>query len=183
MANLWNGGAACNVDDLPDDEHSCLPPGEYPVRIVNTDVTPTKAGTGQILVLEIQVEEGQHKGRKFWERLNIVNQSQTAQKIGQAMLKKVVKACGIQGPLADSNQLHNIPFIAATKIQTDDYGDKTVLKNAKPYQNPGAQTTTVQTTQQQRPANVQTTQQQTTTGQPGGGAPGASSGGGMPWDS
>lgn len=48
-----------------------LPAGRYQAQIVESEMRPTKAGDGQYLWLGFDVLDGPHKGRKFWERLNL----------------------------------------------------------------------------------------------------------------
>lgn len=167
MAQLF-GGQGLDTNQVADAD--VLPEGEYVVRIVASEVKPTKAGTGMMLIVEMKVEEGPFVNWKLWEQMNVQNQNPTAQQIGQRMLKKLVKATGAPEHITDSNQLHNLPFIAVTKVEEDSYGKKAKLKDAKPYSN-----MVPQSRPQQQTGQVQ--QQQT---QPLAGAPAA---GGMPWQS
>jgi hypothetical protein len=160
MASLGKSGFDFNKVDDSD----VIPAGEYAVRIVESDIVPTKAGTGKILVLTMEVMEGTQKGRRHWERLNIVNPNDTAQSIAHKQLKRICEAAGVPSPLLDSEDLHHKPFMATLAIREDDYGKKNDLKKAAPYRTTGG-----------RPA----TQQQETGGAS---APAAKSAGGMPWD-
>ena len=65
-----------------------LPPGHYNVVIVESAVNNTKAGNGKLLELKYQVIEGAHTGDTLTDRLNLVNPSELAQKIGLSQLKK-----------------------------------------------------------------------------------------------
>ena len=136
MAELFPNQGGFDADSVPEDEFDggCLPPGEYVVRITKSDIQNTKAGDGKYIVLEFTVDEGEFANRKFWSNLNIVNKNPVAKKIADQQLAKIMKACGVPSPLQDTEQLHNIPFRAITKIQkSDQYDDKTELKSAKPY--------------------------------------------------
>lgn len=110
-----------------------IPAGFHNVRIVESDIKPTKAGTGKILTLTMQVEDGENKGRRHWERLNIINPNATAQNIAHRRLKDIMSACKVDGTLTDSSTLHNIPFSAKFLVEEDDYGKKSVLKKLAPY--------------------------------------------------
>jgi hypothetical protein len=165
MASLF-GGQEVNFNDLPDDDKfDPVPAGTYVCRIVESDVKPNSTGSGMLLKLTIKIDEGEFAGRQFWENLNIQHKNPTAQQIGQSTLKKLMRACGIQGSMSDSEQLHNIPFTASVKIDHNEkYGDSNKLKSAAPYQNP---TPTHQQPAQQQPAQN---------------APPASGAGGLPWE-
>ncbi|NDG48330.1 MAG: DUF669 domain-containing protein [Rhodospirillales bacterium] len=82
-----------------------LPPGRYAAQIVNSEMRPTRAGTGQFLWLEMDVIEGAHQGRKIWDQLNLVNQSQQTVEIAQRTLSAICHAVG-QLQVSDSEALH-----------------------------------------------------------------------------
>ena len=82
-----------------------LPPGRYAAQIVNSEMRPTRAGTGQFLWLEMDVIEGPHQGRKIWDQLNLVNQSQQTVEIAQRTLSAICHAVG-QLQVSDSEALH-----------------------------------------------------------------------------
>ena len=174
MASLF-GDQGVTADQLPDDDKfEPFPAGQYVCRITESDVVANNAGTGMLLKLTLKVDEGEYAGRLFWENLNVQHQNPTAQKIGQGMLKKLMAACGIQGALSDSEQLHNIPFIASVKIDANpQYGDSNKLKGAKPYQNPVPAQHNATSPGGSGPAQQQ----------PANNAPPASGAGGLPWES
>lgn len=86
-----------------------IPSGKYICQIVESEITPTKAGTGQKLVLTWEVLDGEFKGRKVWDSLNISNPSKRAEQISQAALSAICHAAGVL-QLQDSAQLHNKPM-------------------------------------------------------------------------
>ena len=137
MAELFPNQGGFDADAVEPDEFdgTHLPAGEYVVRITDSDVQNTKAGDGKFIVFEFTVDEGDFTGRKFWTNINIVNKNPKAQKIGAQQLKKIVEACGVPSPLQNTEQLHNIPFRATTKVRPADerFDAKTEFKNAKPY--------------------------------------------------
>ncbi len=92
-----------NVEEM---DFKLIPPGIYPVVIVDSDVTDTKKKDGKMLVIKYQVTEGQCVGDTLTDRLNIQNPSDIAQKIGLSQLKNICDAIGHTGQLMDSNQLH-----------------------------------------------------------------------------
>lgn len=109
MAALGNlqGFDATQVE--PQDSFEPLPAGWYPVIISDSEMKPTKAGNGQYLQLELTVIEGEHEGRKTWDRLNLDNPNQTAVEIAQRALSAICRAVGVMAP-NDSSELHDRPF-------------------------------------------------------------------------
>ena len=86
-----------------------IPAGSYTAIITESEMKPTKAGTGQYLQLTFQVLEGQYKGRLVWARLNLDNPSEMAVKIARAELSSICRAVGVMAP-RDSLELHNTPL-------------------------------------------------------------------------
>jgi Protein of unknown function (DUF669) len=91
-----------------------LPAGKYLAAIIDSEMKPTRAGTGEYLQLTFEVLEGPHKGRRVWSRLNLVNPNAQAVKIGQAELSAVCRAVGVLAP-SDSTDLHNLPLVIQVK--------------------------------------------------------------------
>jgi len=107
MANL-RGFDANQVEPASDFEP--IPSGKYVAVITESEMKPTKAGTGEYLQLTFQVIEGPHKNRLLWARLNLNNPNNTAVKIAQAELSAICRATGIMAP-SDSAELHNLPLV------------------------------------------------------------------------
>ena len=61
MAKLGGTFDASGVE--PNAPLEALPPGDYKVQILQSEMRVTKAGTGQILWLDMEVLEGPLKGR------------------------------------------------------------------------------------------------------------------------
>ncbi len=90
----------------PADPLEPLPAGKYPAQVVQSEMRPTKAGDGQYLWLEFDVLDGPYKGRKIWERLNLVNANPQTTEIAQRQLAALCRAVG-QMQVTDSEQLHH----------------------------------------------------------------------------
>jgi uncharacterized protein DUF669 len=114
MARLGETFDATTVE--PNKPLEALPPGRYVVQIVNSEMRPTKDGMGQYLWLELDVLEGEHAGRKLFDRLNLVNANPTTVEIAQRTLSAICHATGLM-QVDDSEQLHLIPLIADVKVQ------------------------------------------------------------------
>ncbi|MGE4157725.1 MAG: DUF669 domain-containing protein [Planctomycetota bacterium] len=114
MADL-KGFNANNYEAL--ENHDVLPPGEYPVAIVNSSLKSTKDLDGQYLELEFDVLDGKFKGRKLWDRMNIKHPSEKAVAFAQRKLASICRALGVLTP-SDSSQLHNRPLVAQVRQRT-----------------------------------------------------------------
>jgi hypothetical protein len=91
--------------------------------ITDSEMKPTKAGTGQFLQLTFQILEGPHKGRIVWSRLNLDNPNATAVQIAQADLAAICRAVGVTQP-KDSHDLHNLPLVINVRCKKrPDTGD------------------------------------------------------------
>jgi hypothetical protein len=126
-----------------------LPPGRYPAQIVKTDIRLTKDGMGQYLHVEMEVLEGPYKGRKLFDRLNLVNANTQTVEIAQRTLSAICHATG-RMQVQDSEELHLIPFLAVVQVQPpkNGYGETNKVR----YQPLERTTPAPQTAQPPRPA-------------------------------
>jgi hypothetical protein len=101
----------------PSASFSPLPPADYKCIVTASEVEATADQQSGMLVLTMQVVEGQYQGRtvKWW--LNIYNKSQQAQEIAYKQLSALCHVTG-QFQIQNSGQLHNIPFIAVIGISS-----------------------------------------------------------------
>lgn len=106
-----------------------IEPGEYDAIIVDSVLVPTKAGDGRILKLTYQIVKGEHKNRKVFDQLNIINPNETAQTIARGMLSSICRAVGVLNP-QDSSELHNkvVTIKVAVKPATDEFEARNVVK-------------------------------------------------------
>ncbi|CAB4144010.1 Protein of unknown function DUF669 [uncultured Caudovirales phage] len=105
---------ANNVE--PSESFDVLPKGKYLAMAVASQIKPTKSGTGEYLEITFEVLDGQGKGRKIWERLNIRNSNKKAEEISQRQLSALCRAVGVLN-LQDSDQLHNIPVVLEVDVE------------------------------------------------------------------
>lgn len=130
MADL---GETFDPETVEADEFSPLPAGEYFAQIVESEMKPTKSGSGEMLKLTWQIIDGPHENRKFWEQLNIRNQNETAQRIALQALKKICEATGA-GSITDSEELHNRPVFVRLVVKADaNYGDRNEVKGYRAH--------------------------------------------------
>lgn len=118
LSSVFGGHAFDSSQVEPTTQFDVLPKGKYMVIITDSEVKETKDRTGKYLQLTHEIVDGQFKGRKLWNRLNIVNRSKEAEDIAHRNLSSLCRAAGV-AQLADSSQLHNIPVIADVKISKD----------------------------------------------------------------
>lgn len=117
----------------PAAELGALPAGEYLVAITDSAMEDTKARDGQFLKLVFSVLEGPHQGAKIFDRLNLINRSQTAVDIAQRALSAICHAVGVFG-VEDSQQLHNKPLKIKISYEPakGEYGETNRVKAYKP---------------------------------------------------
>ncbi|WP_075220695.1 DUF669 domain-containing protein [Acuticoccus yangtzensis] len=127
MANLGTTFDASTVD--PASTYEVLPPGKYTVQIVNSEMRPTSNGLGQYLWLELDVLDGEHAGRKLFDRLNLVNANTQTVEIAQRTLSAICHATG-KMQVTDSEQLHLIPLQADVTVQPpkNGYGESNKIR-------------------------------------------------------
>lgn len=114
MAYLGGTFDASQVE--PQGDYSPIPPGEYKVQIIASEMVENKAGTGSMLKLEIEVLEGEQAGRKLYDRLNLDNPNAQAVEIAQRTLSAICHAVG-KLSVQDSEELHMLPMIAVVKVE------------------------------------------------------------------
>ncbi|QYU70330.1 DUF669 domain-containing protein [Leptolyngbya sp. 15MV] len=110
-----------------------LPPGKYVAQIVQSEMRPTKTGSGQLLWLEMDILEGPHHGRKLWDQLNLVNPNQQTVEIAQRTLSAICHAVG-QLQVSDSEQLHFRPLQVSIVVE-EDGRDKNLAPGERRKQN------------------------------------------------
>ena len=131
MANL--GGTYTADPNNVQGDFTPVPPGEYPVHIVDSDMVANKARTGHFLKLDLEILEGEQQGRKLFDRLNIDNPNQQAVDIAQRTLNAICVAVG-KLSISDSAELHGTPMIAVVKVDParGDYGPSNSIGTYKP---------------------------------------------------
>jgi hypothetical protein len=88
----------------------------------------TKAGTGQMLWLDLEVLEGPLKGRHVYDQLNLINPNPTAEEIAQRTLSAICHAVG-KLQVADSEELHFQPLLVRVAVKPNGYNE---VKGYKP---------------------------------------------------
>ena len=101
-----------------------LPAGKYPAIITDSEMVPTKAGTGHYLKMTFEIIDGPKKSRKVWANLNLDNPNKKAEEIAWSELSSIGRALGA-GTFDDTAELHNKPLVISVKIEPgkNGYGD------------------------------------------------------------
>lgn len=110
-----------------------LPVGDYVVVIESSE--KKKAATGEnnyYLQFVYNVVEGDFKGRKIFDRLNVENESDQAQTIAKRALASICMATGQHHP-HNTEELHDKPFTVNVGIRPakGEYGPSNVIKGYK----------------------------------------------------
>jgi hypothetical protein len=109
-----NGFNANEIE--PQASREPIPAGWYKAVITESIEKPTKAQTGSYLQMTLEVIEGEHAGRKAFERLNLNNPNQQAVEIAQRTLSSICRAIGVMTPRT-SQDLHDKPFMVKIKVK------------------------------------------------------------------
>ena len=107
-----------------------IPAGKYQAVIVDSELKPNKAGTGEYLQLEFEIIDGEYKNRKLWTRLNINNPNPDAVRMARADLSAICHAVNVIQP-GDSVELHNLPLTITVKCRKTPDGD--IVNDIKGY--------------------------------------------------
>lgn len=157
-----------------------LPVGRHKVIIKSSEVKATAANDGGYLQLNLEVVEGPQLGSTGAHRLNLYHSKEQTVQIAEKQFSSICHVVGVF-QVADSGQLHNIPFFVEVGLQKepnekkytevkkvfDVNGNEPGQQNQQPQQTQVQQST--EPTQIQQP--VQPQQAQVSTPPWGGGAP------------
>jgi hypothetical protein len=127
MASIGTFDATAVESNAP---FQVLDPGRYRVQIIASEMRTTKDGQGKYLRLELEVLEGEHCGRKLFDRLNLVNANQTTVEIAKRTLSSICHAVG-KSKIEDSEELHFIPLSVDVRVQpskNERYGPSNTLR-------------------------------------------------------
>ena len=106
-------GFDCKTVDPTDD---FLKPGDYTVQIMESSIAPNKAQTGHYLKLVMQVvQEGENKGRKIYDYINIQNPNSTTEKMAARSLSALGRATNIWEITLPQQLLNQIVIAVVTK--------------------------------------------------------------------
>jgi hypothetical protein len=93
-----------------------LPADVYTVIITASEKKATKDGEGEYIQLTYSVVDGEYRGRKIFDRLNMINKNKTAVEIAQRTLATICRCVGVMRPRT-TEELHDKPFMIKIAIQ------------------------------------------------------------------
>ncbi|HDZ25648.1 MAG TPA: DUF669 domain-containing protein [Candidatus Aminicenantes bacterium] len=96
-------------------EFPVYPTGKYPVRIEKVEVQQNKKKNGHFIYLEELILDGQFKGKKIIDRINIDNPSQICKEIAMRCMAALRDAVGFV--ITDTDQLLNQIVIAHVTVK------------------------------------------------------------------
>lgn len=116
MTNLNGIGLDPNVQESTG-EFTVIPAGKYKACMVSDELRDNNAGTGKVLMIKLQIMEGQFAGEVLTDYINITNASPKAQAIGQGTLKRICNQCGVPYPPQDTSALMGKPMGIDVKVE------------------------------------------------------------------
>jgi hypothetical protein len=112
-----------------------VPAGTYLAQIMESDVAPLKSGKGTGLKLTFEIIDGQYKGRRIWENLNIQHENDETQRIAQSQLSALCHAVNVI-KLQDTAALHHKPVNLRVVVR-EAQGQWQASNNVKGYESAG----------------------------------------------
>lgn len=116
MTSLSGLGLDPNVQENTG-EFTVLPAGKYKACIVADELRDNNSANGKILVIKVQVTEGQFAREILTDYINITNPSAQCQAIGQGTLKRICNICGVPYPPQDTTGLMGKPMVIDVKVE------------------------------------------------------------------
>lgn len=110
-------------NEVPADDRNFepIPVGNYNVQVIESKIEDTKSGSGQMLVLTLEILDGEYANRRLWDRLNIRNDNPDAQRIAQRALADLCLQIGV-AQLRDTDELQFKPITVKVGIRQDKTG-------------------------------------------------------------
>lgn len=151
LVGLWEGEHedGFNADIVePTEDFKPVPAGDYVAMITDSEIRScsdsAKDPDGELLWLGLEILEGDYKGRKLWDQLNVVNKNAQTVEIAQRDFSAICRACG-KRLVRDSTMVHEIPMNISVIVKPakGDWAAKNEIKKYKSLNPDQIQTTTV----------------------------------------
>ena len=117
--------------EVPENDFTPLPAGEYQAVIIDSEDKPNSKGTGRNLNLTLKIEGPTHQGRLVWHTLCMVHPNPQTQQIAAATLSSICRAVNVLTP-QDSSELHGKQLTVVLAVRTDQNTGK-VFQDVKRY--------------------------------------------------
>ena len=108
-----------------------IPANKYNACMVKADRTKAKKKGNAFLACEFKVVKGDFKGRSLWANLNLINDNDTAQEIGQTDLKRIMAAVGVKkiDDMWDATPLLNKELVLKVTVKdSEQYGPQNEVR-------------------------------------------------------
>ena len=125
-ANSEENNSTGGFDVLPEDDYICM--------LTKSEWMDNKAKTGRYIYMEFTIVEGEHKGMKFFERLNLVNPNPVAVRIANQKMNQLCAAC-LLTDIDDTEELHGIPVLLSVGINENEDSDFPAQNEIKKFSN------------------------------------------------
>jgi hypothetical protein len=112
-----------------------VPAGTYLAQVIESDIKDLASGNGKGLKLTFEIIDGQYKGRRIWENLNIQHTNEDSQRIAQSQLSALCHAIGVI-KLRDTAALHMKPVNIKVTVREAE-GKYQASNNVKGYESAG----------------------------------------------
>lgn len=128
--------------------NSPVPPGEYEVKIINSEYKESRSGNGGYLRMQYKIVNGAFVGRSVFDNLNLWHVDQKIREISQSRLKAIAKAIRHPNPAFIRNTDELIGHQMSIRVSVKDD-----FNNVKAYKESMAQPSVPQQ-QPQMPPNA-----------------------------
>jgi len=118
MPEAWSFDAT-TVEPAKPREGGTIPEGWYKAWITDSELKSNAKRTGRLFEFTWEVLEGEHKGWRVWDRLNVENPSAEAQRIALESMSAICHATGVL-KMQHSGQLHGKPCMIKVVIKPGD---------------------------------------------------------------
>lgn len=114
-----------------------LPPGTYPVVVVEAELKETIAKTGHYIKIVLKIpDDHEYGGRMFFDNINIDNPNAQCVEIGRKQLAALGQAAGLIA-ITDTDHLLGATVLAKVKVKpaSGGYDASNEIKTYLPYNN------------------------------------------------
>jgi hypothetical protein len=139
MSDAW-GFDSTGVE--PSRPRDVVPKGWYRAHITETSMKDAKKQGNRFAEMEWTLLDGEHKGRKVWDRLNVVNDSEQAQDIARRDMAAICHATGVlKFRFLDELKYKPIEILVAVIPPKGEFAEKNEVKGYRSVQGGNGQPT------------------------------------------
>lgn len=122
-----------NTNDIPErEEFGHVPPGDYVCVFTNLG-TSSKEGEDLVRFLESEIQEGEHAGRKFFDRLNFAAPEEWQIQKCYQTIAELARAVGVTQTDKELKKLMGKKFIARVVVTPSKTDPNKIFNNVKKY--------------------------------------------------